>query len=835
MGLLRSEAMKYGMLVLPVAQARKYVNAIGLEASLEFEDMNAHEMRRPYRKYVQRIDECERILRYLTEELGLLGCDIEKNHIEEFFEADANEAFKLDSVEEDLKKVYDMFVMLKKNSLVLKEEKNQALEERAVVDTAYKLLSALKTKEDDTLTTALLDPSERRVKVVSGVVSQADQYKFAGAVFRASRGNAHTTFTDMKDPIEDMKTGLFVDKTVFTIYFQGSANMQSFMKEKITKVCAAYGVSTYDWPETAADAKKRLTALEDTIADKSTLLSTLTSHMEVEAAELVESKNPEGNSKIEDYRLFCAKEKTIYHVLNLCEGDMLLRVKVWYAASEEAAIKATLEKTAGSNSKECAVLTPIPMSKARLPPTYIKVNDFTEPWQDLCNTYGAPRYQEANPALLSTVSFPFIFGMMYGDIGHGTMLLTAGILLIVFGEKLKYTVPVAYYARFLLFQLGIYAVFAGFMYTDLFSVGPELSFAIKSKWKRDPANPNGEWIPLYDITNAGPAYDGGLDRFPYPFGTDPAWIGASNALIFMNSLKMKLSVLMGVIQMTVGVFLRFANSIFFKSPTDFICECIPMLIFMLCFFGWMDFMIVYKWIYQLDDPPSVINSLICMAMGIMGSKDKSPLWTGSLPSTDLAQYLMLASALSVPWLLFPKPFILQAVANKEKKAKEAKKKSAVAVEGADAEALLHEEEEESGGHGGGHGHGEEFQFGEVMIHQIIETIEYVLGTVSHTASYLRIWALSLAHQQLSEVFFDKTIAMGLEMAGTSWIVGGIVIFLMFGTWLGITLGILIFMDTMECFLHTLRLHWVEFQQKFYKADGVSFAPYKIKTILLSSD
>lgn len=47
----------------------------------------------------------------------------------------------------------------------------------------------------------------------------------------------------------------------------------------------------------------------------------------------------------------------------------------------------------------------------------------------------------------------------------------------------------------------------------------------------------------------------------------------------------------------------------------------------------------------------------------------------------------------------------------------------------------------------------------------------------------------------------------------------------------VTFAVLLCMDVLECFLHALRLHWVEFQNKFFKADGRAFKPLAFTRIL----
>ena len=70
------------------------------------------------------------------------------------------------------------------------------------------------------------------------------------------------------------------------------------------------------------------------------------------------------------------------------------------------------------------------------PPTYFKTNKFTSVFQNTVDIYGVPRYQ-ANPALFTAVTFPFLFGVMFGDIGHGVLFTMLGMYLVFNEDNLS--------------------------------------------------------------------------------------------------------------------------------------------------------------------------------------------------------------------------------------------------------------------------------------------------------------------------------------------------------------------------------------------------------------
>eukprot|EP00931_Biecheleriopsis_adriatica_P084447 TRINITY_DN5828_c0_g2_i1.p1 TRINITY_DN5828_c0_g2~~TRINITY_DN5828_c0_g2_i1.p1 ORF type:complete len:872 (+),score=171.41 TRINITY_DN5828_c0_g2_i1:68-2617(+) len=845
MGILRSEAMKHGTLVLPVDRARHFVDLVGKHTKMQFEDMNARDLHRPYKKYIQRIDEMERILRFLLEELTKVpGAQVIKNNVDAFL--DHADKYKLDEVESQLKRIHQDFIQFKENNTKLLGRRNAALEERYVVQTAIASMAQVSAarpirrpamEEDDDFefqaSRSLLDDQEggtasrRTLETMfsnsAGVIPQEDQERFSRTLFRATRGNTFTHFQQIFEPMQDPKNGREVHKSVFVIYFQDhrAGSSISAMNEKINKICTSFGVNTYRWPSSREAAEEMRISLQVQVEDQERLLRAHESFVRTEAALLLEPARRGCDSLIEEWRLFCIKEKSIYATLNMFEGNMNLRANCWYPEAEEDQIRAMLiQNSSSQHGSSSAMLVSDRTPPKKQPPTYNRANEFTSIFQELIDTYGVPRYQEANPALFTIVTFPFLFGVMYGDIGHGSMLLMVGIYAVMKSDELKFTIPEMFRARYILLMMGIFAVYCGFLYNDFFSIGLDLFGSRWSSVSSIKGKPGElvELTPNYDIKN-----EGGLG--PYPFGMDPAWHGAMNELVYMNSMKMKLSVVVGVTQMLVGLLLRFGNALYYQNSVDFFCECIPMMVFMICFFGFMDFMILYKWVTPMSNPPSIINSLIAMAMW---SEDTNPMFGMALP-----RMLMALSMLAVPFMLIPKPIIMymqHKAKHEQHVARLSQSRSSLHDNLGRHSQLSDEAALQMEAQGCEDDEEEEFDFAEVAIHQVIETIEYVLGTVSHTASYLRLWALSLAHQQLSVVFFSMTLLGGMSAAFPMNIIAT---YISFAVWFGITVAILLGMDVLECFLHTLRLHWVEFNSKFYKADGYSFQPFCHKDILHS--
>ncbi|KAI3965101.1 hypothetical protein MKX01_014032 [Papaver californicum] len=230
------------------------------------------------------------------------------------------------------------------------------------------------------------------------------------------------------------------------------------------------------------------------------------------------------------------------------------------------------------------------------------------------------------------------------------------------------------------------------------------------------------------------------------------------------------------------------------------------MIFLNSLFGYLALLILIKWC--TGSQADLYHVMIYMFLSPTDDLGDNQLFPGQRP---LQIVLLLLALVAVPWMLFPKPFIL-------------KKLHSERFQGRTYGMLGTSEMDLEVEPDSARQHHEDFNFSEVFVHQMIHSIEFVLGAVSNTASYLRLWALSLAHSELSTVFYEKVLLLAWGYENVAIRLVGLAVFVL------ATGAVLLGMETLSALLHALRLHWVEFQNKFYYGDGYKFRPFSFSTL-----
>lgn len=795
--------MQLVQLIIPIESSHLTVSYLGDLGLVQFKDLNADKspFQRTYANQVKKCGEMARRLRYFKEQMSnagikipptsFTGNDIKVDDLEVKLGELESELTEMNSNNDKLQRTYNELVEYK---LVLQKAEEFFYSAQRSAASQQRELEAQQTEES--LDTPLLldqeksgDPSKPvQLGFFTGLVSREKSMAFERILFRATRGNVFLKQTTVENPVTDPASGEKVEKNVFAIFYSGER-----AKNKILKICEAFGANRYPFSE---DIGKQAQMLKEVSGKLSELRTTIDAGL-LHRGNLLQTIG----DQFEQWNLLVRKEKSVYHILNMLSIDVTKKCLVaegWCPVFATKQIQDVLHRaTLDSNSQVEAIFQVLYTKES--PPTYFRTNKFTLPFQEIVDSYGVARYQEANPTVFTVVTFPFLFAVMFGDWGHGICLLLATAYLVLrekklASQKLGDIMEMMFGGRYVILMMAIFSIYTGFIYNEFFSVPFEL-FGKSAYECRDPSCKDATTDGLIKVRSA------------YPFGLDPVWHGSRSELPFLNSLKMKMSILLGVAQMNLGIIMSFFNAKFFRSCVDIWFQFIPQVIFLNSLFGYLSVLIIMKWC--TGSKADLYHIMIYMFLSPTDELGENELFAGQ-KTTQMV--LLLLALVSVPCMLLPKPFIL-------------KSQHQSRHQGESYVPLQAEESLQVEATHGSHGDHEEFEFSEVLVHQLIHTIEFVLGAVSNTASYLRLWALSLAHSELSTVFYDKVLMLAWGYNNVLILIVGIIVFIF------ATVGVLLVMETLSAFLHALRLHWVEYQNKFYFGDGYKFYPYSFSLIV----
>ena len=372
---------------------------------------------------------------------------------------------------------------------------------------------------------------------VAGVIPRERIGSFERILWRTLRGNLYMNQSEIPEPIVNPENNEETRKNVFVIFAHGKEIIA-----KIRKISESLGADLYSVDENSEVRRDQVNEVNTRLSDLGSVLENTKRTLDAELTQIGRS--------LAAWMIVVKKEKAVYSTLNRFSYDQArktLIAEAWCPTSSLGLIKSTLQDV--NDRAGLSIPTIVNQIKTnKTPPTYNKVNKFTLGFQTIIDAYGTAKYQEVNPGLPTIVTFPFLFAVMFGDLGHGAIMFMAALAMIYFEKplsrgKLDELFSMAFFGRYIMLMMGLFSMYTGLIYCDMFSKDVDL---FPSMWK---------WPDNYEDDQEVQALRKG--DYVYPFGMDWMWHDTDNDLLFANSYKMKLSIILG------WAHVSFAN---FQSP-----------------------------------------------------------------------------------------------------------------------------------------------------------------------------------------------------------------------------------------------------------------------------
>ena len=127
---------------------------------------------------------------------------------------------------------------------------------------------------------------------------------------------------------------------------------------------------------------------------------------------------------------------------------------------EKSKLKAKYDESKSKNEKDEKL-----EDLRDITPRIMKNFFMVRPFEAITKMYGTPSYSEIDPTPIIAFTFPILFGIMFGDIGHGLVLIISGFIgALVFKKRKKQLSSFCW----IIFYCGWAAFFIGFLYGEFF-------------------------------------------------------------------------------------------------------------------------------------------------------------------------------------------------------------------------------------------------------------------------------------------------------------------------------------------------------------------------------